>query len=124
MIHPSVKIYAPWNLHIGEYSCIGPRVELYSKSLLTIGSQTVISQDSKIYTASHDISSLTLPLVLKPVVIGSHCWIAAGAFIGPGVHVHDYAVVGARSVVFKSVMSHEVVVGNPARAVKLRRISS
>jgi putative colanic acid biosynthesis acetyltransferase WcaF len=124
MVHPSVKIYAPWNLCIGEYSCIGPRVELYSKSLLTIGSHTVVSQDAKIYTATHDTSYLSLPLVLKPVIIGSNCWIAAGALVGPGVRIHDYAVVGARSVVFSSVQAYEVVAGNPATRIRVRSIAS
>jgi putative colanic acid biosynthesis acetyltransferase WcaF len=97
---------------------------MYSKSLLSIGSHTVVSQDSKIYKATHDTSYLALPLVLKPDIIGSNCWIAAGALVGPGVHIHDFAVVGARSVVFSSVQAYEVVAGNPAKRIRLRTIVS
>ncbi len=46
LFYRSVKIYAPWNLRIGDYSCVGNRVELYNKDVLTIGDDVVIPQDA------------------------------------------------------------------------------
>ena len=61
-----------------------------------------------------------LPVLLcKPVHIKASAWIGAGATILPGVCVGRHAVVGAGSVVTKDVPDYAVVVGNPARVVKM-----
>jgi putative colanic acid biosynthesis acetyltransferase WcaF len=53
-----------------------------------------------------------------PVVIGEKAWVAAEAYVGPGVTIGDRAVVGARAVVVRDVSPGAVVVGNPARAIQ------
>ena len=124
-IYRSVKIYAPWNLEIiGEYGpvCIGPRVEIYNKDKVVFGNDIVVSQDSYICTATHDVTSPSMNLVTKPIVINDQVWIAAKATILPGVTVGEGAVVGACSVVSKDVPPWSVVVGNPAEVVKKREL--
>ena len=120
-LRPSVKIYQPWNLEIGD-ALIGPRVKLYTKDKIKIGSAVVISQDAYLCTASHDIASPTMDLVTKPIVIEDNVWIAARAVILPGVTIGEGAVVGACAVVAKDVPPWTVVVGNPARAVGKREL--
>lgn len=56
----------------------------------------------------------------KITIIGNDCYIGHGAFISQGVTIGDGAVVGAHAVVTKDVPPYAVVVGNPARIVKLR----
>ena len=121
-VHASARIWAPWNLRLGEHSTIGPDVDCYCAASITIGGHTTISQYSYLCTASHDISHPTFLLTTKPIVIGSHVWIAADVFLGPGVTVNDGVVVGARSSVFRDVPSWTVVVGNPVRFLKERVI--
>nr|WP_319252068.1 hypothetical protein [uncultured Celeribacter sp.] len=53
-----------------------------------------------------------------PITIGDDAWVAADAFLGPGVTVGKGAIVGARSVVMKDVEPACVVVGNPARKIR------
>ena len=53
-------------------------------------------------------------------MIADRAWVAAEAFIGPGVTVGKGAVVGARAAVFKDVEPWTVVGGNPARVLKKR----
>jgi putative colanic acid biosynthesis acetyltransferase WcaF len=122
MIYPSCKIYAPWNLEVGLHTCIGPWTEIYNKGKIVIGSNSVISQRSYICDASHDISSMLLPLTTKQITIANNVWIAAETFIGPGVTVGVGAVVGARACVFKNVEPWTVVGGNPAKFIKTRTI--
>ena len=122
LVYSSVRIYAPWNLKVGLYSCIGPNVEIYNKAVVSIGDHVVVSQDAYICTASHDISSSVMSLVTKPVTIESKSWIAAKAIILPGVTVAEGAVVGCAAVVTRDVESRSVVAGNPAREVKKRYI--
>jgi putative colanic acid biosynthesis acetyltransferase WcaF len=47
-------------------------------------------------------------------------WIAAEAFVGPGVSVGDNSVVGARAVVVKDVPPNVVFAGNPAKKISNR----
>lgn len=124
LVYPSCKIYAPWLLEIGSHACIGPKTEIYNKARVTIGNDTVLSQGSFLCTASHDISSLMLPLTTAPITLGDNVWVAANAFVGPGVTIGSGAVVGATASVYKSVDPYMVVGGNPARPIHPRIIKS
>lgn len=121
-IYASAKIWAPWNLEMGEYTCLGPKVDCYNQGKITIGANTTISQKAYLCASSHDISDRKIPLILKPIVIEDQVWIASEAFIGPGVRIEQGAVVGARSAVFKDVKAWTVVGGNPAQFIKKRKI--
>lgn len=52
--------------------------------------------------------------------IGSDVWIGHGATILSGVTVGDGAIIGANAVVAKDVPPYSVVVGNPAKVIRLR----
>lgn len=55
------------------------------------------------------------------VRVGRHVWIGAGAIIREGgITIGDDAQVGMGAVVIKPVKSREVVVGNPARVMRVR----
>lgn len=52
------------------------------------------------------------------VQVGPGAFIGAGATVLPGVHIGAGATVGAGAVVTRDVGAGEVVVGNPARAIR------
>ena len=118
----SAKIWAPWNLVLGDYVAIGARAEIYNVAKIAIGSNVTISQDAYLCTASHDISKLKKPLVFSPIFIGDSTWVAAKAIVLPGVTIAEGAVVGAGAVVTKDVEPWTVVGGNPAKVIKKRVI--
>lgn len=120
IIYSSVKIWAPWNLEVNEYCCLGPHVDCYNQGRITIGANTTISQKTSLCASGHDITDPKNSLIVRPIEIEDQVWIAAEAFIGPGVNVGQGAVVGARSAVFKDVESWSVVGGNPAKFIKER----
>ena len=121
-ISASAKIWAPWNLEVGDYVAIGPRAEIYDVDKIVIGSNMTVSQDAYLCTASHDISQLKKPLVTKPIKLGDSAWIAARAIVLPGVTIGEGAVVAAGAVVTKDVEPWTVVGGNPARFIKKREL--
>lgn len=121
-VYASVNIWAPWNLEIGANSSLGPKVDCYNQGKISIGSNTVISQKSYLCASTHDYTKKDFPLILKPIAIGSGVWIAADAFIGPGVCIEDNAVIAARAVVIKNVAKNTIVGGNPAKLIKSRNI--
>jgi len=121
-VYPSVRIWAPWNLEMGEYACLGRDVECYSADRIKLGSHALVSQYTWLCAASHDHRRASLPLVKAPITIGASAWIAADVFVGPGVVVGEGAVVAARACVVKDVEPWTVVGGNPARFLKKREI--
>ena len=58
--------------------------------------------------------------MLRPVRIGAGCWVAAEAFVGPGVEMGDGAVLAARGVLFGNAAPGGVYSGNPASYLKSR----
>ncbi len=121
-IKASAKFWAPWNLVLKDFVAIGQGANLYSVSDIIIGNKVTISQRAYICTASHDITTINKPLIKKNIYINNYSWIAAEAFIGPGVTIGEGAVVGARAAVFKDVEPWCVVGGNPAVFLKKRVI--
>lgn len=110
----SVKIWAPWQLKVGDRVGFGAGVNLYNMALLTIDDEAVISQGSHLCGGTHDIDSPNFQLVAKPIHIGPRVWICADAFVGPGVSVAEGCVLGARAVVVKSIDEPwSVWAGNP-----------
>ena len=119
-VHPSCRIYAPWNLTLGDRSCLSARVDCYSVAEVVIGADVTVSQDAFLCTASHDIDRADRRLVTGPIRIDRGAWVFARATILPGVTVGEGAVVAACAVVTHDVASHSVVAGNPARHVRQR----
>ena len=119
-IYPRAKIWAPWNLTMGDRSCLANGVGCYNVAPIAIGADVVISQDAYLCTATHDYNDRAFPLLTAPIIIESHVWVAAGAFISPGVTLHRGVVAGARSVVTRNQPAWSVVAGNPARIVNPR----
>lgn len=122
VIHSSAIIWAPWNLTMGDFSAVGPGVDIYNVAQIKIGPYAVISQRATICTASHDYRRLDLPLTSSSIHIGEYVWICAEAFICPGRSIGDRAVVLARAFVDKDVLTNCVVGGHPARTVRQRTI--
>jgi acetyltransferase-like isoleucine patch superfamily enzyme len=60
-------------------------------------------------------------LTTAPITVGEDAFIAARAFILPGVTVHRGAIVGACAVVTKDVDECMIVAGNPAQQIGQRR---
>lgn len=101
-------------------SCLGHGVDCYNVEVVVLYEGSIVSQRVFLCTAGHDYTSADFSLVAAPISIGARAWIAAEAYIGPGVSIGEYAVVGSRAVVTKDVPPRMVVVGNPARVVKER----
>lgn len=118
IIYSSVKIWSPSNLKIGADTCLGPNVNVYNVSRVAIGNNTIISQDVEVCTPSHNFTKQSFDLVSEPIQIGANCWIAAGAFVGPGSKIEDGVVLGARAVTVGQNLQVGVYAGNPAKKIK------
>lgn len=121
-VYPSAKIWAPWNLKMGDYSCIGPYADIYSMGPVEIGSNVTISQYAVICTGTHDIATPHNDLIIKKNTIHDQSWICAYAKIMPGVTVGEGAVIGMASVLSRNAQPWGVYAGSPAKLIKTRVI--
>jgi putative colanic acid biosynthesis acetyltransferase WcaF len=121
-VYPSCRIWAPWNLRLGERACLSHHVDCYSVDTITLGAQAVVSQYSFLCTASHDISDPAMRLVTAPIAIGAQAWVCADVFVGPGVTIGPGTVVGARSSAFSNLPPWTICLGSPAKPVRPRTI--
>ena len=119
-IYPGVRIWAPWNLVCGDETGVANGVTLYDQGVISLGRRVVISQGAHLCAGTHDYTLPGFPLVTQPIVVESEAWIAAEAFVHPGVTIGEGAVIGARSVVTKNMPSWMVCAGHPCKPIKQR----
>ena len=94
-------------------------------AFITIGPQTQLGPAVQLYTATHPIepnARVAGAELARPIVIGPRAWIGGATVVLPGVSIGEDTVVGAGSVVTRSLPSGVVAVGNPCRV--LRRIDN
>ena len=121
-VHASVRIWAPWQLEIGNRVGVGNGVILYNMAPLAIGDDCVISQGAHLCGGSHDLDSPNFQLVARPIVLQPHVWVCADAFIGMGVNLAEGCVLAARSVAMRSIHQPWTVwAGHPATYQRARR---
>jgi putative colanic acid biosynthesis acetyltransferase WcaF len=120
LVRGTARITYPWKLTIGDYSWVGDFAELYTLGPIEIGSSAVVSQNAYLCTGSHDFRSPTFDICLRPIRVEDEAWVAAGAFVHPGVTIGRGSVVGARSVVDKDTEPFAIYMGAPAVKVGTR----
>lgn len=116
-VYSSARIWDPRNLTMGKGSCIGPCVDVYNPAMVTLGDHVTVSQSVFLCTASHDVHSISLPLVVAPIELRNYSWIFSRAMIGPGVTVGVGSIVGLGSLVVRDLEEWVIYGGNPARKI-------
>lgn len=115
VIRAGVNVHFPWRLEMGEHVWLGEDVVLLNLAPIRLGSNVCVSQRAFLCTGSHDYRKPGFDLQTSPIRVGNGSWIAAMAFIGPGVEIGAGSVVAAGAVVIKPVAGGVVVAGNPAQ---------
>jgi len=117
------------NLTLHDNVYIGPNCLFDLTGKVEVGAYTAVSPSCTFITHS-DPGSMTgnrltdiFPRKVEPISIGSHCWIGAGAIILCGVSIGNGSVVGAGAVVNKNVPEGVVVAGNPAKIVRMLKLT-
>lgn len=121
-IYGSARIWYPPNLRVDNYAVLGPRTNIYTMAPIHIGAYAIISQGSHLCAGTHDIESPYFQLFTRPITVGPRAWVAAEAFVGPGVTVGEGAVLGARGVAMRNLDAWGVYTGNPAAKIRERKL--
>lgn len=106
------------NMKIGNNVYINHNFLGMARGGITIEDNVQIAGNVSILSNNHDPYERMI-LTCKPVLIKKSAWLGANSTILPGITIGKFAIVGAGSVVTKDVPDYAVVVGNPARVVKM-----
>ena len=121
-IKTGVRVKFPWRLIIKDFVWIGEDAWLDNLDWITIESHCCISQDVYLCTGNHDWSDRDFGLRTAPIYLESGSWIAARATVAAGVRVGQGAILGLGSVATRSLEPMTIYSGNPAIAIKSRKI--
>lgn len=111
-------------LRIGTHTHIQDRTHINCYHSVTIGEHCAISWDVEILdTDIHTLlDEVGQPLErTAPVLIEDRVWIGARAIILKGVTIGHDSIVGAGSVVTRSVPPNSICAGNPAKVIRSTR---
>ena len=107
------------NIKIGKNVFINACCRFQDQGGIEIGDGTLIGHNTTIATLNHDFNPAKRQnLTPSRVKIGKNVWIGSDCTILPGVEIGDGAIIGAGSVVTKSIPTNTIAVGNPARVIK------
>ena len=110
-------------LEIKEHSYIGMNTIINGfAAKVMIGKNVSIAQNVNIMADSGPNASPALQQLFaiekKPVTIGDHCWIGAGAIIMPGVELGNFCIVAANSYVNSTFPPYSIIGGSPAKLIR------
>ena len=117
-------------LLIGEGVQINDYVHITAMERVTIGNNVLIASKVYISDCSHgsyagdendsdpNTKPSARPLFSKPVIIEDNVWLGEFVSVLPGVRIGVGTIVGANSVVSRSLPSYVIAVGSPAKPIK------
>lgn len=131
-VHVDIDFHCEYGKHIlvGNKVVINMNCTFVDNNIIEIGDNVLIASNVQIYTATHstkihermvdqtDERNEICKTYARPVKICDGAWIGGGAIILPGVTIGENSVIGAGSVVTRSIPENSVAVGNPCKVIK------
>lgn len=111
-------------IFIGDRCYLGFGLSVLNASKIVIGDDVLMASNVLICSENYGMNpESNLPymdqkLEAKDVEIGNGCWISQNVCILPGVRIGEKSIIGAGSIVTKSIPDYCIAVGNPARVIK------
>lgn len=107
------------NISIGEYTYINMNCSFVDDGKIDIGKAVMFGPGVVIATVGHPIKpDMRKYMYTDAVHIEDNCWIGANVTICPGVTIGENTVIGAGSVVTKSIPANVVAGGNPCKIMR------
>ncbi|MEY4386959.1 MAG: hypothetical protein RLY20_2242 [Verrucomicrobiota bacterium] len=107
---------------IGDRNHLSNCIAIIASHFVSIGNDCQIGHMVAIYGSDfHELNPATRTLssgASASVVIGNNVWLGSRVMVLKGVTIGDNSVVGAMSVVTKSIPADCVAAGNPARVIR------
>ena len=120
-IEPDFRCEFGKNISIGNHVYINFGAVILDCAEVSIGENTLIGPNLGIYAVNHAIDAeerINGGCIGKAVHIGKNVWLGGDVKILAGVVIGDNTVIGAGSVVTKSVPANVIAAGNPCRILR------
>lgn len=125
VIYPDTYIFNIQNLQLGDNVSIHPMcyIECGEEGSISIGNNVSIAHATTILAVNHQYVDEQVPIKYQPLlsknnIIEDDVWIGAKTTILAGVKIEKRSIIAAGAVVTKDVMTHTIVAGVPAKAIK------
>jgi acetyltransferase-like isoleucine patch superfamily enzyme len=107
------------NFKLGDKSYIGKKVHVDLNRDVIIGKDVGIGENTVIWTHGYfPPADKGYPVIYAPVIIKDNSWVSTNISILPGVIINENVIIGAGSIVTRSVDKDKIVAGNPAKIIK------
>jgi acetyltransferase-like isoleucine patch superfamily enzyme len=124
---PNVSLRNGERIKIGAHSRISAHCSIWagdSVGRITVGRHALLAPQVFITASSYHTESGMLvmdqPKFERDVVIGDDVWLGTLVTVVPGVEIADGCIIGAGSVVRRSIPAGSIAMGNPARIIGRR----
>ncbi|MFB6118904.1 acyltransferase [Halosegnis sp.] len=107
------------NITMGDNTVVHDDVHLDDRGRLTIGDRVSISDNAHVYSHDHDVVDQT-EVRNYHTIIEDDARITYDSMVTAGVKIGENSLVGARATVTGDVPAHHVVVGQPAKPVRVK----
>jgi acetyltransferase-like isoleucine patch superfamily enzyme len=111
-------------LTIKSHAGIGMGAHISAARQVVIEEYVLLGRNVFISDHAHAYEDVVLPIAeqginrIAPVTIGRETWLGENVVVLPGVNIGKHCVIGANSVVNRSIPDFSVAVGAPARVIK------
>jgi acetyltransferase-like isoleucine patch superfamily enzyme len=111
-------------LLIGNHVWATAYLQIYAALEVIIEDDVLIATNVFICDCLHGTSRADMPYLrqplerIAPIHIGRGSWLGQNVVAMPGVTIGEFAVIGANSVVTKSIPPRSIAVGAPARVIR------
>jgi acetyltransferase-like isoleucine patch superfamily enzyme len=107
---------------IGRDNCFNNNVTMVANESIIIGDHCQIGDQVAIYDCDfHEVNPATRnrsPGPVRPVTIGNNVWLGSRVIVLKGVTIGENSVIGAMSLVNKSIPANTIAAGNPAKVIR------
>lgn len=110
----------PKNISIDKCCSFGHNNKMWAFNKIKIGPYVQTAIGLTIISGSHNISDYANPTFDQEIIIEGENWIGANVTILGGVVIGRGAIIGAGSVVTKSIPPYTIAAGVPAKVIKER----
>jgi acetyltransferase-like isoleucine patch superfamily enzyme len=111
-------------IEIGAGCFLNRNTMIAANAEVIVGDHTMFANGCFVGDGEHRYDDPDLPITHQgfttkgPVRIGANCWFGVNCAVASGVTVGERCVIGANSVLTKSIPSHTVAAGAPAKPIK------
>jgi maltose O-acetyltransferase len=110
------------NIFLGDNFFANHHCVMLDAATIHIGDRVLLGPSVHLYTTTHPLDAeerASGRQLIAPIVLEDDCWIGGNSIIMPGVTIGRGAVIGAGSVVTKSIPAGAVAFGNPCKVQQI-----